>query len=359
MVWSLGFALALAQPRPASPEQEKQIRSSLSPAVAKMGTSCAGALPELKTSDFLAVIGAYEGAAIPTVTIAGQDRETSLAEIKIGRGRNPVYLVLSPGEALIWLISGETDRVRQVVVLQSAHAAVAGVPAARVHFVDDPHCSLPYDLYEGRQYETDVPVLALFGRRANGIGGDYGLYRAVVEDSGVTFDRSRVRSGDDVLILANEPNELVFPHGLSAEPSTLEQQFKKLFPAGIVSLSPADVVANAPVEPYEILPMTAGAVQLEQRGAIVPATAADVRRWKTRAVVSGHVRADKIRGLEFYSPYRVTRPIRLPAGLCGGYSLTFFVASREYVSGDPCHSNIYVDDGSIMASPAASAHAND
>ena len=360
MFSTIALAVSLAQAIPsATPEQEERIRSTLSVAVEKMAPRRDCNFPQLGTSDFLAVIGTYEGSTIPTVTIAGQDEETSLAEVEIRPGRNPVYLALSSARPVIWRITGDTGRVRQLIAFHVNNAGVVGVPAAKVTFSNEEKCRLRYDFYEGRTLETDVPVLAMFGRRPNGIAGDYGLYRAVVDDSGVVLDRTRVRNGEDVLILDNVPKEPNFPHSGGNGPSTLEEAFHKLFPAGIATIEPADVVASGTVERYEVLPLIAGAYQLEQSGALNPATASDIRRWKDRAIIGGHVKADQINELLFESPYRVVRPIRLPAGLCGGYLMTFFVPSRDYVKGDPCHSNIYVDDGTVMASPTGFDHAND
>ena len=75
--------LALAEPQPATAEQEAHIKSTLAPAVQVMGQKDSCSHPEIKPSDFLAIIGAYEGETIPTVTVAGQDDDTSLADVVI------------------------------------------------------------------------------------------------------------------------------------------------------------------------------------------------------------------------------------------------------------------------------------
>lgn len=330
------------------PEQEARIQSTLGLAVEKIRPTIPCDLPELRQSDFLTVVGAYRGETVPTVTVAGQDEESSVADVIVGKGANPVYLVLSSYDPVIWRMTGDVGRVRQLIVFHQKSAGVIGIPARKIHFSDDNKCRIPYDVYEGRQLEDDVAVLATFGRRANAIGGNYSLHRATLNGDTLKVDRVPKKPSED-LVLTNQPADPIFPKGKGNGPSTLEREFHLRFPAGIASIDPRSVVATGSVERYEVLPITAGAFQLEQEGALVPATAADVRRWKDRAIIGGHVRADRIKSLHFYSAYRVTRPIRIPSGLCGGYSLTFFVPSRDYVKGDPCHSNIYVDDGTIMA----------
>ncbi|HMI41202.1 MAG TPA: hypothetical protein VK485_08260 [Sphingomicrobium sp.] len=331
-----------------TPGQESRITSSLSVAVEQMIPRSSCIVEKPLPSDLLIAIGSYLGASIPTVTIAGQEKSTSLADVAIGRGKNPIYLVLSSHDPVIWRLTGDMGRIRRLVIFHQQEAGVIGIPRRKIRFEGNADCKLFYDNFEERTLEQEVPVLAIFGRRANLIGGEYGLYRASVTGDALQIDRT-LSVGDHDLILNDPPGDTVFPKARGNGPSTLEIEFHRNFPAGIVEVDPHKVIATGAVETYAVLPETAGALQLEQSGALVPATAADVRRWKDRAVISGHVPADRVRGLYFYSAYRVTRPIRLPAGLCGGFSMTFFVPSRDFVKGDPCHSNIYVDDGSIMA----------
>ena len=348
MLLLTAIALVVGQLTPATPDQEARIQSTLRLAAERMGPASACNLPKPEPSDFLAVVGAYRGEIVPTVTVAGQDKYSSLSDLIIGTGSNPVYLVLSSYDPVVWRISGDVKRIRQLMVFHQNGAGVIGLPARKIRFTNDESCRLPYEHYRGRSLEHDVPVLAIFGRRANVIGGDYALYRATVADGSLKVDRFPSKPSED-RILENHPADPILPKPRGNGASTLEDEFHLRFPAGIASIDPSAVVATDKVERYEVLPQTAGAYQLEQSGALVAATAADVRRWKDRAIIGGHVRADRISWLHFYSAYRVTRPIRIPSGLCGGYSLTFFVPSRDYVKGDPCHSNIYVDDGTIMA----------
>jgi len=354
---TVALAVGLAQSViPNTPEQESRLKAVLSAAVAKMAprSVCSFEMPQ--RSDLLVVIGTSGGSILPTVTIAGQDDITMLSEIVIRKGRNPVYLVLSSEGAMIWRLTGDVQRVRQAVVFGSEGAGVIGIPASRIHFNQDQKCRLSKEFYRGRSLENDVPILAMFGRRANAMGGDYVLFKAVLDGSELVIDRTFAGTGHDLVISDRDP--IVFPKPAVPGPSTLEREFRQNFPAGIVDVDPNSVVATGPVERYATMPATAGLLELERSGALVPATPADVRRWKDRAILSGNVRADSIYDFTFYHPYRVTRPIRLPAGLCGAFSMSLFVPSRDYVTGDPCHSDIYVDDGTAEG-PSASASAGD
>ena len=337
--------MALVQVPPATPAQEAHIQSTLSVAVKKMVSSYC-AFPRPNDSDVLVVIGAYEGRSLTTATVAGQDKATMLADIIIESGDHPIYLALSSYAPTIWRLNGDVKRVRQVAVVQDEGAGVVGVAPDAVHFATSAQCHLPYKLYPDRAFEREVPVLKLFGRRANVIGGDEALYRATVTDSSISIDRRYSQFEEDKIITRTSALEL-------PKAGDLDVFLHHNFPPEIVDIDPSAVVASHAVERYAILPMVAGAAALEKAGALIPATMKDIRRWKDRALIGGHLRADQIDELLFDSAYRVTRPIHLPAELCGAFSLTLFVPSRDYVTGDYCHSNIYIDDGTILASPAA------
>ena len=355
----LALAALLFQAAPPLVRREQVLVASLEAAVRKMRETSTCSLRAPLGSDLLTVIGAYEGATLSNVTVAGQDAVTTVAGIAIERGSAPIYLAVSSNGPVIWRITGDTRRVRHMAVVHQQGAGVVGIPRERIEFSRGQGCDLRLDDYQERtavrangerDLEHEVPILAIFGRRANLIGGDYGLYKAVISTNTLTVDRS-LATDDHDKIVTDPPSKIVFPHGKGGPPSSLEVEFKSLFPAGIAALDSRTVVATGSVEPYAVLPQTAGALQLENSGALIPATAADVRRWKDRAILAGKISARDIGDLYFDSAYRVTRPIHLPAGLCGGFSLTFFVPSRSSVSGEPCHSNIYVDDGTIMATP--------
>ena len=222
-----------------------------------------------------------------------------------------------------------------------------GVPAKKIRFVSQPGCKLRSDLYAGDRLQQDAPILAIFRRRANLIGGRYRLYRAKIGANDLAIERL-LPDGDRDVIVTGSPQHTSLPIGPGAGPSSLERNFHRAYPAGLTRIDADKVIANGPVATYAMLPNVAGALEVERSGALVPATALDIRRWKSRAILGGHIAADEFEDLDFFAPYRVLRPIRLPSGLCGGFSMTFFVPSRNYVAGDLCHSRVYVDDGTLV-----------
>lgn len=283
-------------------------------------------VPRPRVLDQLVVVGGYDGAAVSTVSVAGQDEDTRVAEIFAGAGTKPIYLVVTAYDPIIFRLGGDLSRLRQLVVIYSKSAGVVGVPRDKIHFVEHARCPIPF-VVEGRSPEWDVPVQLMFGRRANLQGGQEHLRKTVITDELLTIDQwPRVPRRADL--------------------SPLENAFQMYIPEGIVALEPEQIIATSKAERYEVLPSSAGAVQLERSGALARPSQEVLRRVKERLVANGKVPAHLD---PFEAPYVVTRPIRVPADLCGGHSLDFIVPAPDYLSGDVCHSNVYTFDGQVLA----------
>ena len=283
-------------------------------------------VPRPDHRDQLVVVGGYDGAAVSTISVAGQDEDTRVSEILIGAGTKPIYLVVTAYDPIIFRFGGDVSRLRQLVVVYYEAAGVVGVPDDKVHFAEHEHCPIPF-VVEGRSPEWDVPVQLTFGRRADLQGGQEHLRKTVITDTSLTINQwPRVPRRSDL--------------------SPLENALRMYIPEGIVTLEPEQIIATSRAERYEVLPSSAGAVQLERSGALVPAKPEFLRQLKERLVAAGKVPAHLD---PFEAAYVVTRPIRVPADLCGGHSLTFIVPSADYLSGDVCHSNVYTFDGRVLA----------
>ncbi|MGE3876661.1 MAG: EF-hand domain-containing protein, partial [Parvibaculaceae bacterium] len=89
------------------------------------------------------LIGVYEGESVSTVSVAGQDKETSTAAIRVEEGSQKLTLFLTSYDAMVWRIEGATDRVAQVVLTSQyvnpadrmTAAGVVGIGREKVSFV--------------------------------------------------------------------------------------------------------------------------------------------------------------------------------------------------------------------------------
>lgn len=290
-------------------------------------TPCA--LPAIAPDTRLVYAGFYEGAGLSTVAVAGQDQETRVGDVHIAPGRERLTLVIASHQPTIYRFSGATGRVAQLILLHREHAGAGatGFPRARIAFGSEPACGLSYSIYDDSDGREAARARALFGRAPDVTGGAYVLQWALVGSERITPMRVRHSDGGK---------------------GGLEGDLNRFYPLGVIALDPGDVVASRPPEPYQVLPSTAGIIQLLREGALVPATPDDGWAWIAAAVRLQAYSDLTMFGLRQHvqrTAYRVVRPIRFPARLCGAHSVLLFVPDPSFLSGDPCHSEIFFADG--------------
>lgn len=307
-------ASALSLPEPTFPED--------APAITRIpvaGDSTCSLPPIPRGSRFL-FAGFYEGQALSTVTVAGQDEETFVAELEIESGTQPITLVLSAYGAMVYRFSGDTERIARAIVLHRGGAGVSGLPATKVSFASAAACQLPYDLNEQPDEQVEQVLRARFGRGADWRGGIYDLYHASVGPDGMRFAEASAGSN------ATEP---------------MVAELYRFHPAGVTGIERDSVVASGIAEDYLVLPQEAGLVQLLRARAIRPSSGAELAAAGGRPPGGGDV-------------FRVLRPIRIPPGLCGAHSVAFVAPDPSFVTGDRCHSTIaFLNGGGTNLDPAA------
>ncbi|QDX26141.1 hypothetical protein FPZ54_08975 [Sphingomonas suaedae] len=271
--------------------------------LARSAPSCA--LPALPGDAKLIAVGAYEGDAISSAVIGGQDEETNIIDVAIEPGSQPLYLVLTSYESMVWRFAGATSRVARVVVTSLGSKAgisasgVVGIPARQVT-IGDPDC--PRYFYKPDSQST---VVAATLRRALGRSPDriFGSY---------SVQRVSLPSGE---IARAESGSVPPPRGFDAQ---MWSEAARYWPGGLVAINPRSVVAKGSVEPYKVLPSQMGLSQLLGLGAI--------ERTSTGA-------------------FKIVRPIaHMPPSMGGGHSVTLIVAKGVPVPpGDPGHSCIVLE----------------
>lgn len=279
------------------------------------------AVPHPGTGERLILLGFYDGAALPDHSIVGADDVTETGAIRIGKGPGKIFLVVTSETPMIFRLTGHVERLSRVVVLNRVAAAVSGISATRVSFGIGRNCETGND-----SSYVKKAVREIFGREPHASAINYQLFEWNLGASGAG---SAVKA----------------PHEYAGR-TELEIDFGLYFPGGIVRIDPEELVSSQTAVRYEVLPSTAGAVQLERAGAIIRATDNEMSDWRAKARDRYGERV--IRSLGFDKFYRVIRPIVLPAGLCGGHTINFLVPSPDFISGAPCHSDILTFDGQIL-----------
>ncbi len=268
----------------------------------------------------LLVLGHYDSATLSSVWV-GEAAETGVADIEIGAG-DPIHLVISAHGRTIYRFTGAVDRVRRLTLINHHQAGATGVRADRIEF--GRRCFDPESIYRQTASAAES-VRNVFGQLPDALGGAYQLWRARIDN--------------DISVLPAPRIERRF----DAE----SDQLYRFHPGGLSWIDPARVSSNVPVGRFRVLPQEAGVRQLVMSGALERATRADAALWEEQARSRGAVNPRGPHSLS-YGVYRVTRPIEIPAGLCGAHLIQLYVPSRQHVRGNPCHSTLYFGDGTAV-----------
>ncbi|MFC7053056.1 EF-hand domain-containing protein [Hansschlegelia quercus] len=267
-------------------------------------------LPPPGKDDLIVAFGVYEGNAIPTVTVAGQDKETTTAKLEIEPGDRPLYVVVSSYDAMIWQVAGATSRMSRLVLISSqstsdgrSAAGATGLPGDKVTIAGPGECRGYFD-------RSDSPVgvmvrnamTAALGRAPDVMAGAYSVISASVPS--LAWAKAKTpRDQKDT------------PAGY--DPQTWLDA-SRYTPGGVVEIDPAAVVSASPAASYEVLPGQMGLARLVSSGELVREN-----NW-----------------------FKVVKPIpRFPAGLGGAMAVSFVIAKGVPApAGSPGHSCVTYED---------------
>jgi hypothetical protein len=288
-----------------------------------------------KDTQFIA-FGAYEGTSLSTVTVAGQDDETTAATIIIEDGQEPLTLLLTSYSPMIWHIKGKTERIQKILLggrkTKSSGAKIAvglvGVAKEKVTFLSEQDC-LRY-FYDTKSTEAQIAKAVISKLARHPIDSMLGRY-----DINIVSLPSGAGAGEkeqelEVVQREAETHGVAF-HSLDSEaqlkplnvnpelyePTPLESGMLHFNPTGLLDVNVRDVVSEVAVARYAVLPQEAGLMQLSYEGKL-----------------------ERIKG-----GWKVLSQTRFPAGLAGAHGTTFIVPKGVPLpEGSPGHSCVFLED---------------
>lgn len=261
-------------------------------------------LPPVPRGAKLLVYGGYEGDAISSVAIGGPDNETNLIDVLIEPGSQPLYIVLTSYESMVWRFRGATSRVTNVVLSSSKSvrgrvpaAGAVGLPSNKVAIASRGCLGNFHSTENSTSREALAPLRATLKQEPDSVFGSYTAQR-------ISLPSGRVTSAN--------AGETKMPAGFD---KAIWLRAIRYWPAGLVTVDPQQVVSATRAEKYIVLPSQMGLAQLAGSGAITELSA---------------------------NRYRVVRPIaHMPPGMGGSHSVTLVFAKGVPVPpGDPVHSCI-------------------
>lgn len=225
------------------------------------------AFPKAPANAQILLLGTYEGEALSTVALGGDDAVVTTANIKIEPGTEPLYIVLSSSTPMIWQISGSTDRIAHVVagtsrygrilrgqIATTPRVGVTGLPADRVFIPTAANCMLRFTKAGNRQSQSAATSLEnVLGRAPNIVTGRRKVSTVQLPSS--VF--SKVPDyGNTVAVPQDGPTAPIW------------RKLLRFIPGGLVRIKPESVIARATAKTYTVLPKEAGLAQLVDAGAL-------------------------------------------------------------------------------------------
>jgi hypothetical protein len=256
-------------------------------------TSCA--LPPVPADARLILFGGYASESLSSAAVGGQGMETHHLSVAIEPGGQPLYLVLTSYESMVWQLSGDVRRVARVVVDSFniapgvAASGVVGLPAEKVTILRGRCLPLFHEAGGPEATRAIAETRRRAGRAPDAVMGGYAATRLALPSGALTSVRS------------NPPApERPGPPGFDAD--MWRREVLRFWPNGIVEVDPRSVISPAGAETYLVLPSQAGLAQL---------------------LASGAVERDSSDSRTF----RIVRPIpRLPPAMAGGHSVRLILA---------------------------------
>lgn len=211
--------------------------------------------------------GAYEGDAISSAYVGTPDEETSVIDVTIEAGSEPLYLLFTTYQPVIWRLTGSVERVEHVIASafttadrdnrasRAATSAVGimGLPKSKVSItsrtcLDD--IQPPREGRTSRNHEMAASrVKTLAGRSPDALFGEYSPVR-------ISLPSGKV--------LSAPPGANARPQGFDAE---VWREAARFWAGGLVRIDPTKVIAAEPVDAYRVLPSQMGLSQLVGAGA--------------------------------------------------------------------------------------------
>lgn len=266
-------------------------------------------LPAPRDDERIVTVGAYEGDTISTASVAGPDEPTDVIRVRVASGAEPLYVVLSSFDTVIWRFEGSVERIRRVVLVGVRQSGTIGIPPSRVTdrtasvgSLYDARCFAPFwDAQSPEGVAARAAVTRALGRAADVHAGTYSVGTLHLPSAAVEATPTPPP-----------------PAGLDPLLYLVATWFS---PGGVLAIDAASVVPSA--EPYEVLPRGFGLAQLVAAGALQPHTDSPV-----------------------LGTFYIARPIpRFPAGLHGAHAVRFVLGRGVPMpAGDPGHSCVISEE---------------
>ncbi|MAJ64000.1 MAG: hypothetical protein CL558_11635 [Alphaproteobacteria bacterium] len=249
-------------------------------------------VPKPIGSDTVIVISAKEGASVSTVSIGDIYETITAATVRVAEGNGPLYVFAMTELPIVWKFTGDTNRVRQLVIqhpdkkASEAGSGSYGIPKERVIFTASGSCVEQYIFKPNSGRErlererltnyfqkpidnlvimNSAPYVVIPGDSFN--DADYEVFNSITK---VPFEYA---VGGLRYSFTTDGVQAFRPDGTAVLPEPFTTHDMKIRMnsgfAGIVNVEVDELFASdKEARSYEVLPGNLGLLQLESSGAI-------------------------------------------------------------------------------------------
>jgi len=286
------------------------------------------AIPKIPDGVTAIHLEADDGAALSNVSIGGEDGVVTLIDIVVDQGETPFYVVASSRSAVIWRVTGATQRIRRFVSAsetrtghgQGTRTGVSGLDAAVVHIVARHDCFSTIASGNMRPDATAQLHTILFQSL---LGREPDLtVRPPPGHRPRTVARFELPAGTLHVKAAYAGARTLPTSGPSA---VIWQDILRGRPGGVVDVDPATVVSATPPHAFEVMPGVAGLAQLVDQGLLEPVEFLPGWRHPDGRIDVGSLMKSKAGSpgaFEAPSAFRIVAPMRMPPGHLSVYGVS-------------------------------------
>lgn len=234
-------------------------------------------LPEIPVNAKIMLVGVHTAEKLSRVSIGGNNGIAGVVDLHIEDGLEKIYLVLSSRESMIWNISGNRDRLTNVVISSSlgvkkniSRSGVIGIPKQRSEFLST-RCIADFHELKVDPTDIDSKFYQLVAGHSDPSDDD-------AEEAILQFYQLTGRE-PDIMVAHYSPTSISLPSGkitktdrrlVSLPPKGFVDpewsRMKGARPAGIATLRLSKIVTPLKKRRLKLLPEYAGLSQLVSRG---------------------------------------------------------------------------------------------
>jgi hypothetical protein len=278
-------------------------------------------IPKAGPHEKLVYINVHGGETVSNISVAGQEHKTHATPVKIGVGEEKLYIVASSITPMIWKFYGQTERISKLVLMGPSikigdnkeelsknytNAGATGVSGDNVTFRNARLCGMASLLRNPKMVSSELQKYT--GQTLDLFYGSQSAIGLHIFDGRINTDTS-----EDIKSAAQKA-----PSGFD---DAFWKKFVNLSSGGVLHFDQKDIVSNAPIEPYLVLPEFAGFAKLAYEGYV------------TQDTQSG-------RGVKI-----IKNILYFPSGLKGGHSAKITLAKGvDIPKGGAGHSKVFLED---------------